>query len=340
MTTELTGATPALEHAVGPDGLVLIRLRSEDLRIRAVAGPDARVRARDGRSLDGYAIERGERRLELRSGHGRRRDLEVEIPATASVVVEGSSADIRVDGLAGEQRYRSLSGDLELRNVCGTIVAEAMSGDVDILADGPVRIDVRTVSGDIAVRAGAIGLLRAGTTSGDLRVAGRFDGEGPFAVETVSGDATIAPAGDLRVEVRTITGDIRSDAPSRLEESDGRRFLVLGSGGPSMTFRSTSGDLRIVRAMPLRPEAPLEPTVPPAGAIAPAPAPSPDPDVAADAVRLDVLRALERGDIDVAEAGRRLEALDGGEPSDVVAPTRDRHAPLGRPGTPEEMHRA
>ena len=32
---------------------------------------------------------------------------------------------------------------------------------------------------------------------------------------------------------------------------------------------------------------------------------------AADAARLAVLRALERGDIDVAEATRRLEAVDG-----------------------------
>ena len=32
---------------------------------------------------------------------------------------------------------------------------------------------------------------------------------------------------------------------------------------------------------------------------------------AADDARLAILRALERGDIDVAEATRRLEALDG-----------------------------
>jgi hypothetical protein len=39
--------------------------------------------------------------------------------------------------------------------------------------------------------------------------------------------------------------------------------------------------------------------------------------------RLGVLRALERGEIDVAEAGRRFEALDGGEPGPSVGPAED-----------------
>jgi len=51
---------------------------------------------------------------------------------------------------------------------------------------------------------------------------------------------------------------------------------------------------------------------------APAPAPSdaPNPAIAAayDDGRLRILRSLERGDIDVAEAGQRLEALDDVDP--------------------------
>ena len=45
-----------------------------------------------------------------------------------------------------------------------------------------------------------------------------------------------------------------------------------------------------------------------------------------DDTRLDVLRALERGEIDVAEAGRRLEALDRDRPigsEEAATPAED-----------------
>jgi hypothetical protein len=185
---------------------------------------------------------------------------------------------------------------------------EAVSGDIEIGADGPVKIAARTVSGDLTVRAGSIAELQATTTSGDLRVSGRFDGNGPYAIETVSGDGTLAPVNDVRIEAKTITGDIDSDRPSRREDTDGRRVLIVGAGGPTITFRSASGDLRVVAATPPTPTEPPTPIEPPTPASAPTtPAPSASED---DDPRLGILRELERGEIDVAEAGLRLEALD------------------------------
>lgn len=339
--------TEVVRHTIGLDGLFVLRVRTEDVAIRGIEGPDVLIHARGGRPLGDLDVERGERSLEIRTGRGRGRDLEVSIPRTAHLVLEGANADIRAEGLAGDQRYRLVAGDLELRGVRGHVHAEAMSGDIDIVAEDPARFDVRTVSGDIEIRAGVIESLRAGTTSGDMRVAGRLQGDGPFGFETVSGDVVLAPAGDIRVEIRTITGDVRCDMPARLEDDDGRRSLVVGAGGPTVTFRSTSGDLRVVRAMARRSEVAVTPegaaalatpVVPdaPTGPFAPRPALA-----AAGDARLGVLRALERGDIDVAEAGRRLETLDGGESTAwPAAPSEAIHGPQGRPGAPEEMDHA
>ena len=102
----------------------------------------------------------------------------------------------------GDQRYRSASGDLVLADVRGSLTIEALSGDIEIDTDGPSTITARTVSGDVDLRAGSLAELRATTTSGDLHITGRFDGEGPYAIVTVSGDATLAPANDVRVEAR------------------------------------------------------------------------------------------------------------------------------------------
>jgi Putative adhesin len=328
MTTTATGSS--LEHALGPDGIFTIRLRDGDIRLRAVEGDTMRVRDVHGSDLDAmFAIGLGDGNASLRAtkhgGHSGRHgregtpDLEIEVPRRATVVIEAESADIEADGLLGDQRYRTASGDMKLRAVSGRIAIEAVSGDIDVVATGEAAVTIRTVSGDIALRAATLTSLEAATTSGDLRIAGRLAGPGPFALVTVSGDALLAPAGDVRIEMATLSGDLHSRLGGRSEGGRGRRSLVVGSGGPLVSVRSMSGDLLVV------PPTPIE-TTPPgssagAGSDVPAPMPPMPPTATPileadyDDARLRILRSLEAGEIDVAEAGRRLEALDG-EPVD------------------------
>jgi putative adhesin len=341
MTTQTQDGV--VSHGIGPDGLVVLRVHDGTIRIRGVGGEVATVRAADGGAIEGLEIETGERSLSIasrrgfellgpdfpgfgrrdRAGRGRTKDLQLEIPAGAAVIVEGASADVDVRGMHGDQRYRSASGDLVLADVRGSLTIEAVSGDIEIGTDGPSTVTARSVSGDLDLRAGSLAELHATTTSGDLHITGRFDGDGPYAIVTVSGDATLAPLNDVRIEARSITGDIDSDLPSRRDDAAGRRALIIGSGGPTVTFRSTSGDIRVVAANgPTRTTqsaspAPPAPPAPRAPAAPPAPASPPDAPAAPNAQtdvdpRLAILRELERGDIDVAEAGRRLEALDIG----------------------------
>lgn len=319
MTIDVGSA--AIRHRVGSDGLVVLSLRNEDLVIHGSTGDEVIVSAEDGGSLDGLEVDRGEGSIEVRGTDGRGRDLEVTIPTAVNLIVQGTSTDVRVDGLSGGQRYRLVSGDLEIRSSRGLIDAESMSGDVDVVADGPVRLAIRTVSGDVAIRAGSVLALGVGTTSGDIRMAVDLDGDGPFTLETVSGDVTLSVESDLRVETQTIAGDIRSEAPARIEDVDGQRSIVVGSGGPTVAFRSTSGDLLITR-----PAAHRSTVSTPPSANGPTSVRVVGPDDA-----MDVLRALERGDIDVAEAARRLEVLEG---ADVAAGT------TVDPADPEEMPHA
>ena len=95
-----------------------------------------------------------------------------------------------------------------------------------------------------------------------------------------------------------------ADVPHRSERSDGRRVVVVGDGRARLVASTMSGDVHIVKATTL--DAPVR-SVP-----APQPAGASDAAIAAayDEARLRILRSVERGEIDVAEAGRRLEALD------------------------------
>lgn len=300
-----TATMSEVEHEIGLTGRFILHVRSTDVRLRGVDGSAVRIRGRSGAALHGVEVDRAVDQLLVTVRSGRAPDLEIDVPIGAAVTAEGASSDIQVHGLHGDQRYRTASGDLRLDGVRGSITAEAVSGDVAIVAGGAASILARTVSGEISIQAGALDALRVTTTSGDVRVAGRFGGPGPFGIETVSGDAVLAPADGLRVLATTITGDVRSDLPSHQEGLRGQRSLIIGDGGATLTFRSMSGDLRVVRAVHLAPPA--------AGGVPASDAPAAVPAVAVDGnelARLGVLRALERGDIDIDEAGRRLEALD------------------------------
>jgi hypothetical protein len=340
MTTTTTGSS--LEHAIGSDGIVKIRLRTGEIRLHGVDGETVRVRDRDGDELAAmFSIELGQGSIDLSDGgdharHGHGPELEVELPRRATLVVETTNAEIAVDGLLGDQRYRTTSGDMTLRAIGGEIAIDDVSGDLDILARDDSEMTIKTVSGDVAIRAGTLRALHATTTSGDLKVAARLAGPGPFAVETVSGDLLLAPAGDVAIEMTTMSGDLTSDVGERVHSGRGRRSLTIGSGGPSLTYRSMSGDMHVVRpvpgpasaaaAAPAAPAAPMSvmPAVAPVAPIEPAaPVTVANGAIAAayEDARLRILQALERGEIDVAEAGRRFETLDAADPVDPLSVT-------------------
>jgi hypothetical protein len=282
MTTNGSTTTggPILEHAIGTEGLLVVRVRDGSVRLRGIDGETVLVRERgDGALDDTFDIERSASSLSLSTGRGFRfaagrrggggtTDVTIEVPRGATVVVEAASADIEADGLIGDQRYRTASGDIGLRAVTGRISLDAVSGDIDATATGEATIEARSVSGDLAIRAARLGALAAGTTSGDVKVAGELAGDGPFSVETVSGDVLLALAGGARIEATTVAGDFHSEVPYRSEGGRGRRSYVVGDGRSTLSFRSMSGDLRVVAASPMprpaigTPTRPATPAVP------------------------------------------------------------------------------
>lgn len=293
-----------LEHEIGASGRFILHVHSTDVRLHGVDGGSVRIRGRGDAALRGVDVESGSGQLTVTVRSGQAPELDIDVPVGAAITADGASSNIEASGLRGEQRYRAASGDLRLHDVRGSITVEAMSGDVDILADGPASILARTVSGDLVITALTLAALRATTTSGDVHIAAHFAGPGPFGIETVSGDVTLAPAHGVRVIASTITGDIHSDVPARTEGPRSQPTLVIGGGGTTLSFRSMSGDLHVIRA-PMTESADTADT-PPTATWA---SPSPDDDVI-ERERLEILRALERADIDIGEADRRLDALE------------------------------
>ena len=219
------------------------------------------------------------------------------------------------------------------------------------VAIGEADVSVRPSSGDVELRAATIRALQATTTSGDVQIAGRLAGPGPFSDrDRQRRYAQLAPAGDVTDRdghAQSATSTRRSGG--RSEGGRGRRSLTVGAGGPLVDFRSMSGDLHCRAArrrsgIPRRDRgrAPRRPSPSSCRAAASGAARRPSPPSAAvngaiaaayEDARLRILRSLERGEIDVAEAGHRLEALDGG--SDAL--TADEAEPAGT--APDETTR-
>jgi len=332
--------TQEIEHEIGDRGRLALRVTSPDVEMRAVDSGTAKVRitfeirAASEAEADeilqraGFQVSQGAGSLEvveprrgqdgigslvrLFAGSGRiDTSVAVEAPRGCDLGYEGVSADLTASGFRGEQLYRTVSGDLVLDRTGGDLRVKGVSSDISLRADAPLSsLEINTVSGDVSAVAPRVGQLRVVTVSGDIELEAALDDGPAHRVETVSGDLSLGVAGDLSVEVRGISTDVDIRVPHRSEGSRDRRRYVIGTGGPTLTFSSMSGDVdvRPPRRGAVAPEPPRPPTPPSPPSTPNMRAVLPDNDE-----QLAVLRALERGEIDVDEAARRLAGEPGSD---------------------------
>lgn len=327
--------TQAIEHKIGSSGRLNLSVTSADVVVRGVEGGEARIganfqiRASSEEEADRVfadiqmVVEKRDGVLtveepdehggltgmvgRLLGGRGRiDLDVTVEMPRHGELRLEGVSGDVNVDGLTGEGRYTTVSGDLSMTHMGGELRMNSVSGDVTVRGDGPLSVRGDTVSGDLSVIAPVINGMRANAVSGDIELEGQLAMGEEYRIDTVSGDFVVGLLGGASFEVRGISTDVSSDLDHRIEGPRDRRRITVGSGGPTVLFNSMSGDLSIRRPRRLDRTIPLPP---------PAPTPPPPPARPAPSAedQLAILQALERGEIDVDEASRRLA---GGSPDD------------------------
>ena len=284
----------SFSHRIGATGRFSLNNVSGDIRIRGVEGDEAHVVARWDGHGDGplpLAINRGNGSLEIETDHKlgwfsfRRGSIEfdIELPVNANLEVSAVSADIESHRVIGEQVYRTVSGDLVIDGTGGRVSAVTVSGDVSLTAVRPAEVNLTTTSGDIEAFAETFRPVRLKTVSGDMTLRGSFAAGPQHTVESVSGDLEIDAFNGLTVETK------RGLDLSKRE----KRPLVSGDGRASLRFRSLSGDVRLSGVSPAQ--------------STPTSNEAPEPEPLSDVDSMEVLRALERGEISVEEATRRLE---------------------------------
>jgi hypothetical protein len=261
------------------------------------------------------------------------------------IALNSVSGDVRAIRTSGELALQTASGDLAIDGAIGRLTAQTASGDVNVTSVQSEGFTIHTASGDVlldAILTGA-GPFRAQTASGDVRltlrqsIAGGEEPAATVAFHTVSGDAhvpqpfqktarrqwQVGSAGSgPHIDVTTVSGDlvamlvatesafVRSTSTSPADD-----VPSAPPAPPTPATPPTRPTPLIASAHPASPteRAPLTVAEPPGeldltvAGVRPEAAQSP---VQEDAVRLAVLEAVERGEIDVEEALRRLEAAD------------------------------
>ena len=139
-------------------------------------------------------------------------DVELEVPRGATVYLKTQEGDITVQDVT-EAHLETNDGRIEAMRVSKVFDAASLSGNVT-LEDASGRAHLTSLNGVIEVRG-----VRP------------LDGSDFLKVRTVSGDILLNEIGPARVEVNTISGELRLNGP-------------LARGG-TYDFATTTGDVTI-----------------------------------------------------------------------------------------------
>ncbi|MBA2521090.1 MAG: DUF4097 family beta strand repeat protein [Chloroflexia bacterium] len=275
-------------------------------------------------------------------------EIEVEVPHSLDcrLGINTASGDVEVRDLTGAIAVHTASGDAVLTRLMGDIAFNTASGDLRIdHAKG--QLACRSASGDARVERSAYDAFGFHSASGDVHLDAALTGDGPFRIETVSGDTRLAIVAlnpdsgaerGIEVAFQTMSGDALLDRAFQRQGAGRWRWLAGGTEpGPRLAVTSVSGDLHgalgaspEARALGLHTEpppmtpAPPAPPAPDAPAVPPAPSSpiaSPTPPAVATAADRAETGTVHTGGLDdhqpaasaAADRLALLEAVERGE---------------------------
>jgi hypothetical protein len=269
MTTHATPTAPRLDLKV-PSGKIDIEFAEQDttsVELSVISGGNTAQEAIDatveelrtgGDGTPEVIVHVPEQKGRLRS-YGRQPEilLRVIAPVGADVRVTSTTADVRAGSGAQAFTVKTIAGDVELGDVTGDVRVDTTSGDIRV-GDVGGSTRAKSMSGDLV--AGALGgEARLRTMSGDVKIA-RADSSANAS--TMSGDVTVSALLSGEVELSSMSGDIEAgivrgvrvfldlktisgDARSNLDPADGP-----SDNGHQLNLKATSksGDVTVNRA--------------------------------------------------------------------------------------------
>ncbi len=195
-------------------------------------------------------------------------DYEITVPAETALRTHSGSGNQTIEGIhgnadlqtgSGDMRLASLTGAIHLQtgsgnvrahDISGSVRGGAGSGDIEVDERSTGNIDLHTGSGNVTVR-GIQGAFRADAGSGDITAEGKQSGA--WEIRTGSGNVHVRLPGNsaFDADISTSSGTIDVDSPiemtvqGRVQESRKTIHGKVRGGGPLLSVRTGSGDIRI-----------------------------------------------------------------------------------------------
>jgi hypothetical protein len=235
-------------------------------------------------------------------------DYQIEVPHTSQISLSSVSATTSVSTIEGHVGIKTISGSVSIEDITGSIHVHSVSGSIHGHGlQGPLHVE--TVSGRADTTASDFTSIAATTVSGRLRFATSLQPAGTFDVHTVSGDVelVVPPDTHCTIEGRSISGELRTALHHTCERRGAGTWRVrVGDGGPLLHFDSVSADLILT---PADPETTAEQAVPDGDTALPQAAPQASSTAPAYSTSMDILRAIEAGQLSVEEGVVQLRKI-------------------------------
>ncbi|MEO6456743.1 MAG: DUF4097 family beta strand repeat-containing protein [Chloroflexia bacterium] len=255
------------------------------------------------------------------------RDFTLKVPHKCDITLRSSTGDLDIREVQGALYLQTATGDIRLENIEGAAIVNSASGDIQVdMITG--KLGVHSASGDVRIDQANLEELSAHTASGDIHLEMMsVPGKG-FDIKTVSGDLSVELPRDARLtaQLSTFSGDLDCNmSHERVQRGPGRgreQTITINGGGPLAHFSSVSGDVSIhgsKRQSMVQPAG--EPTMDLSRQSAPQASSDPSSEGSDDisepegyAARkqasLEILQAVERGELSAQDAVRRLSELE------------------------------
>jgi len=213
----------------------------------------------------------GSIRVRMRDGSGGMSnvDLELTVPRSTSLQINGTFLESDIRGVEGEVSVQSVQGDIYLSGGSGRVSLHSVQGDVEshgssgrielnssngdiVIANADGEITAETLNGEIEMDGIRSSSVDVTTVNGDVDYRGTIDAAGRYTFNTHNGDITLIIPSDVSatVAVSTFSGEFDTAFPITLTEtsSDGKRLeFTLGGGGARITISSFGGTIQLER---------------------------------------------------------------------------------------------
>lgn len=225
-------------------------------------------------------------------------DYEIVVPQQCSLKASNVSSNLSARGLSGTFRLKSVSGLLELEQLKGEMDLTSVSGKI-LARDLSGDLKFENVSGKIEISNSEIPTVIGKSVSGDFKMESAL-GEGPYTFKSVSGRVTLLVPGDTRATLSQsgISGSIKTNLPvTSRQRMKGAEKVEVQQGGTAISLNSVSGSVHL-----------LSPDIPENLPTDQMEKPSDSPRPQTGPSQLQILEALERGEMSVEEALEKMNA--------------------------------